>query len=149
MGLEVPKIPKEPELKCPEIGIQFPGMPDLEKLGEIKDDALEKVDALAERIKNPPPAKDLMKEFSNKVTSEADKLLKAANTAATQLLDDAEKQAAQAWEDFKEAANSAVLAAEAAAQGVVDDVTAIGEGIVELGENTFVGFKNANSLILI
>ena len=48
------------DTKCPPIpGLKFPELPDLTKLGEIADDALEKVDDLAERIEIPDTDSDV------------------------------------------------------------------------------------------
>ena len=137
-------MPKEPV--CPTIpGITFPTLPDLDKLGEIKDDALEDVNKLSERVKNPPSAKDLMEEIGTKVSDEAEKAAKALEKAAMQVKDDIEKQLAEQWQKAQDAMTEIEKGVEALADG-----SAIKEIGAELADiplaavgGAFAGFKNA------
>ena len=137
-------MPKEPV--CPTIpGVTFPTLPDLDKLGEIKDDALEQVDKLSERVKNPPSAKDLMEEIGNKVSDEAEKAAKALEKAARDMAEDIEKQLAEQWQKAQDAMTEIEKGVEALADGSA--IKEIGADLADIPlaavGGAFAGFKNA------
>ena len=137
-------MPKEPV--CPTIpGITFPTLPDLDKLGEIKDDALEDVNKLSERVKNPPSAKDLMEEIGNKVSDEAEKAKKALEKAALDMKKDIEKQLADQWQKAQDAMTEIEKGVEALADGSA--IKEIGADLADIPlaavGGAFAGFKNA------
>ena len=135
------------DAKCPPLpGITFPELPDVSALGEIADDALEKVNALKERVKNPPSADDMAKEFSSKVSGEVEKAKKALDKAANEIEKQVKAQAAAAWDKLQETATDLENALTAIEEGVID-IASLGMSALELPakilEGAFAGFKNA------
>jgi hypothetical protein len=141
----VAAMPSEPV--CPSLpGIIFPELPDLEQLGEIADDALEKVGDLVERLKNPPSAGDTTKEFASGVSSAADKAAKALGKVALDLENQIKDQAAAAWDSAVGQFNDLEAALEAVRSGAID-LSSLGVDILSLPADAlagaFAGFKNA------
>ena len=116
--VDVPAVAPGTGAGCPTIpGLSFPELPDLTKIGEIAGDAMENIDSLSERIKNPPTAADLEKELSNKVSSVEKKLEKARKKAELELEKMAEELKAKAFQAMFDALDPVRQLAEAAMMG--------------------------------
>lgn len=116
--VDVPTVAPGTGAGCPNIpGLSFPELPDLTKVGEIAGEAMENIDSLSERIKNPPTAADLEKELSNKVSSVEEKLKKAKEKAEAELEKMAEELKAQAFQAIYDALDPVRQLAEAAMMG--------------------------------